>query len=203
MQAVNLNIKGIKCDNENCDYRDDTVDFKDYGPWLNKPCPKCGTSLLTEEDLNSLTLMVNVGNICNGLIPDVPEDTPKVTITAEMNGTGKVKLKLKDMCSINLKTELMQCGLCNEKVEPLDAHMGYIDGKFDVFHIDCWNNHLHLEKINEVAAICATCKNFNHFCANLWVCDKKYKAGITTIGSIVDAADTCDKHEPKVLGEKV
>jgi hypothetical protein len=39
----------------------------------------------------------------------------------------------------------MKCGICNKKVSPLDAHMGYIDSKLDVYHIDCWNNHLKLK----------------------------------------------------------
>jgi hypothetical protein len=38
--------------------------------------------------------------------------------------------------------EPMICGICNTDVEPLDAHMGYIEGKLDVYHIDCWNSHL-------------------------------------------------------------
>jgi hypothetical protein len=49
-----------------------------------------------------------------------------------------------------MKSKTMKCGLCNKKVEPLDAHMGKIDGKLDVYHIDCWNKHLHLKRLERV-----------------------------------------------------
>ena len=38
-----------------------------------------------------------------------------------------------------MEPKTMSCGLCNQEVHPLDAHMGRISGKLDVFHIDCWN----------------------------------------------------------------
>lgn len=38
-----------------------------------------------------------------------------------------------------MESKSMLCGLCEKKVHPLDAHMGRINGKLDVFHIDCWN----------------------------------------------------------------
>ncbi len=37
--------------------------------------------------------------------------------------------------------------MCHKKVNPLDAHMGRVDGKLDVYHIDCWNTYLHLKKL--------------------------------------------------------
>jgi len=49
-------IKGIKCDNPDCDFVDDSVTWDDYdktvSEWLNRPCPKCGTNLLTQESTN-------------------------------------------------------------------------------------------------------------------------------------------------------
>lgn len=42
-------IQGIKCDNEECDYVDPTVQYEEYPNWLNKPCPMCGENLLTEK----------------------------------------------------------------------------------------------------------------------------------------------------------
>jgi hypothetical protein len=43
-------ITGIKCDNPKCDFVDKSVTSDDYELWLNKPCPKCGENLLTEDD---------------------------------------------------------------------------------------------------------------------------------------------------------
>ena len=45
---MEVNITGLKCDN--CDYRDDEVQFSEYKESIGKPCPRCGESLLTEED---------------------------------------------------------------------------------------------------------------------------------------------------------
>lgn len=36
----------------------------------------------------------------------------------------------------------MICDLCNEKLHPLDAHMGKINGKLITAHIDCWNKEI-------------------------------------------------------------
>jgi hypothetical protein len=47
-----VKIEGIKCDNPNCDYRNDDVAFEDYSKWINASCPKCGENLLTEQDYN-------------------------------------------------------------------------------------------------------------------------------------------------------
>lgn len=38
-----------------------------------------------------------------------------------------------------MEREPMLCGICEKEVHPLDAHMGRINDKLDVFHIDCWN----------------------------------------------------------------
>lgn len=38
-------IGGLKCDNPECDYKDDTIDVVDYEQHIDKPCPDCGESL--------------------------------------------------------------------------------------------------------------------------------------------------------------
>lgn len=96
MQPINLNIKGIKCDNPNCDFLDKTVEFKDYKAWLNKPCPRCGSNLLTNSDINTVKIMIGIANLINPILrPFAKPDTKKVTVAVEMNGTGQVDLKLK------------------------------------------------------------------------------------------------------------
>jgi len=47
---VNINIGDLKCDNSTCDHYG-KANVKDYKTLLNKPCPKCGQSLLTPDDL--------------------------------------------------------------------------------------------------------------------------------------------------------
>ncbi|NEZ84559.1 hypothetical protein EXN54_20290 [Clostridium botulinum] len=95
-QAVELNIKGIKCDNPNCDYRNDKVEFEDYKNWLNKPCPKCGSNLLTKEDLEMTKSLINVANIANRVLPKQNNEEERIKAIIEMNGTGRVDFKLKE-----------------------------------------------------------------------------------------------------------
>lgn len=95
-QAVELNIKGIKCDNPNCDYRNDKVEFKDYEKWLNKPCPKCGANLLTKEDLEMTKALINVANIANKVLPKQNNEEERIKAIIEMNGTGRADFKLKE-----------------------------------------------------------------------------------------------------------
>ena len=96
MKAVDLNIKGIKCDGDNCDYKDETVEFKDYGVWLNKPCPRCGSNLLTQKDLDITRILIKLANIINWFAkPFIKpnKNTKKVTVDVEMDGTGRVNFK--------------------------------------------------------------------------------------------------------------
>lgn len=97
MQPINLNIKGIKCDNPDCDYRDDTVEFSET--WLNQPCPQCGANLLTEADLKSIKVMIKLTNLINFILrPFVKpnKNAKRTTIVADVNGSGQVLFKLKD-----------------------------------------------------------------------------------------------------------
>lgn len=50
-RVASISVTGIKCDCETCDFKDDSVIINDYEDYLDKPCPKCGENLLTEEDL--------------------------------------------------------------------------------------------------------------------------------------------------------
>ncbi len=48
---IELQGSGLICDNiDNCDWSDTSIQFEDYGSWVNKPCPKCGENVLTESD---------------------------------------------------------------------------------------------------------------------------------------------------------
>jgi len=71
---MEIKISGIKCDH--CDYRDDSVQFSDYPKWLNKPCPKCGENLLTQEEYDkclkyykTVDILNKVGNVLKWLNP--------------------------------------------------------------------------------------------------------------------------------------
>jgi phage FluMu protein Com len=92
MQAINIKVKGIKCDH--CDFQDATANFNEYEVWLNKPCPQCGANLLTEADMKTLKTMIGITNFLNCVLrPFVKPNAKKVSVAAEMNGTGKVTFR--------------------------------------------------------------------------------------------------------------
>jgi hypothetical protein len=47
---IRVEAHGLKCDNPACDYWDESVPVSEYKNSIGKPCPKCGQSLLTQED---------------------------------------------------------------------------------------------------------------------------------------------------------
>jgi hypothetical protein len=58
---------GVKCDNKSCDYIDKTATVERYSEYLNKPCPKCGENLLTEEDYNLAQQLNALATFMNSL----------------------------------------------------------------------------------------------------------------------------------------
>ena len=95
-QAMTAMIGGIKCDNRECDFMDDSVKVEDYNNWLNRPCPKCGENLLTEEDYNNVQLLMSMVNTINGLYPEgIPENEEEIAMSIDMNGTGEMNFNIR------------------------------------------------------------------------------------------------------------
>lgn len=94
--AIRMDVKGIKCDNPNCDFVDMSVEFEDYENWLNKPCPKCGRNLLTDHDYFITKTLFAVTNVVNKIFPKREDDEEDVCVSVEMNGTDKVKFIYKE-----------------------------------------------------------------------------------------------------------
>jgi hypothetical protein len=89
--ALRLNIQGIKCDNKDCDYRNENARIEDMEKWLNKPCPKCGQNLFTVKDYISLKILITLVNLLNAILPKGKDDAKKAEVfSVEMNGTGEV-----------------------------------------------------------------------------------------------------------------
>jgi ssDNA-binding Zn-finger/Zn-ribbon topoisomerase 1 len=57
-----VRIKGLKCDNPECNYHDETIEFKNYKQYIGYPCPLCGQNLLTKKDYNFSLLFVRLFN---------------------------------------------------------------------------------------------------------------------------------------------
>jgi ssDNA-binding Zn-finger/Zn-ribbon topoisomerase 1 len=58
-KAIEYEIKGLKCDNPECDFVDMNIPFEEYESYVNKPCPKCGHPLILKKQ-NHLQLIVDV-----------------------------------------------------------------------------------------------------------------------------------------------
>lgn len=94
--ALELKIQGIKCDNPNCDFVDESVKAEDYDKWLNKPCHKCGTILLTKADMTTTKILMGMVKVANKILPKRKDDEKVVEGDIKMNGTGKVDFEIKD-----------------------------------------------------------------------------------------------------------
>ena len=92
-----MEISGIQCDNINCNYENEDVQVGEYEQWLNKPCPKCGSNLLTEADFRTVRIMMVICNnpiikVINAIANKLRPGSVK-SFKGEMNGTGKIDLK--------------------------------------------------------------------------------------------------------------
>lgn len=90
-KLITIRISGIKCDNEACDYMDAEVDRDNYPKYIDKPCPECGSNLLTKEDYDAV---VELEGITTELNIDIPEDLlgDEVVLQVGMDGTGSFNL---------------------------------------------------------------------------------------------------------------
>lgn len=98
---VEITGGGIVCDNPDCDYKDVTVKMEDYPDWVNKPCPKCGENLLTQEDYDAVLQLTRLADFVNTLSPDQiskmgvlfgnePTDTDEEISTDRVQATIKI-----------------------------------------------------------------------------------------------------------------
>ena len=88
-EHASFGVNGIKCDNNDCDYRDDSLKYQDYESWLNKPCPKCGENLLTEEDYQAIGEMVEAVNTLNSLTSEDIDELFSVLLDAINEGEAE------------------------------------------------------------------------------------------------------------------
>ena len=84
---------GIKCDNSTCDYRDDDVPVSGYPDWLNRPCPKCGSNLLTEADYQAVKSIFELIDSINKTAAEISIDPANgedelATVRFTFNGNG-------------------------------------------------------------------------------------------------------------------
>jgi len=47
----------VKCDALGCDWKHENLDLNYLQFWLNVPCPKCGSNVLTEKDIKNILIL--------------------------------------------------------------------------------------------------------------------------------------------------
>lgn len=72
-----LTFNGLRCDNEECGYNDDTIPYEQFSNQINKGCPKCGEVWYTEEDHRKCTNLVEYVTQHNINNPNEDDDTSK------------------------------------------------------------------------------------------------------------------------------
>lgn len=98
-----MKIKGLKCDNPGCNYRDDTILREEYEKYINHPCPLCGHPILTQADYDALIDIEKIEN--NPIIkfikiiennPTIKHFFPSKKIIIKMHGDGWKNLEIKE-----------------------------------------------------------------------------------------------------------
>ena len=157
MENVKITGGGIKCDNPDCGWRDDTVTYDDYERWLNAPCPKCGENLLTKEDYDNIIGILETIKYVNSLSPEAIEEVYK-SVDVEMlkenqlikDATGLENLsnanpdelysftidshngvKISDIKPVDVSTAAKEAGFIDWNTLSLDQMADYLEQKYE------------------------------------------------------------------------
>lgn len=90
---------GLKCDKEGCDYINPDINSDDYKNHINAPCPKCGSSLLTQKDFDTIQRALKLEFFTLKILKFLGINTgnkvfnDKGSIALSLNGTGKIFIK--------------------------------------------------------------------------------------------------------------
>jgi hypothetical protein len=103
-KGVTITGGGLKCDNPLCDYKDMSIPTTEYKKYVDCPCPKCGSNLLTKADYRSSKIINGIVKVINFIcffIPKKKLGNDLATMTIEYDGsgipkTGEIKLVNKD-----------------------------------------------------------------------------------------------------------
>lgn len=88
---------GLKCDNPECDFVDMSIKVEEYESWLNAPCPKCGSNLLTQGDLDTVKMIIALGKLFYAAQDDDNENDKQVAMQFNFNGTDKVEVSIEEI----------------------------------------------------------------------------------------------------------
>jgi len=82
---------GLKCDNLNCDWRNDDIKVEEYENYIDYPCPKCGSNVFTTKDYKSFMVILKLVKVLNFILPKRRVDADNLTtMKCEFKGDGIV-----------------------------------------------------------------------------------------------------------------
>ena len=93
MKNIEYQERGLKCDNVECDFRDETIKSIDYENWVNKPCPKCSDNLLTLQDFYNVILLESIIREVNEIPKEKTKKKERVTVEVDLHKTIKFNIK--------------------------------------------------------------------------------------------------------------
>lgn len=96
-KVVTTYVKGIKCDNEECGWKDPTVPYEDYPKYIDKPCPCCGANLLTRQDYLVTKRIIEISKLFGNI--EVPDNKVNTLMRVNMNGKNQVSLDISQIDS--------------------------------------------------------------------------------------------------------
>lgn len=67
---IELISLSLKCDNPSCDYTVEDINREQVPGWINRPCPKCGENLLTQEDHDRWDSAARASDLINTMTPE-------------------------------------------------------------------------------------------------------------------------------------
>lgn len=94
--AVPFQFQGLKCDNPECDYQDKTIPVENFIAWVNRPCPKCGSNLLTQADYENVQTLLYLGQMMldHNEIQSAQDGDSVLSIHIDMDGSGKMSYSI-------------------------------------------------------------------------------------------------------------
>lgn len=90
-KLIEVNIRGLKCDNPNCDWKDESIPFENYPKYVGHSCPKCGQNILTQEcydKMKAMTVFAKLFNIAHKIKPS--EDGKYCNFKCYFNRDGSI-----------------------------------------------------------------------------------------------------------------
>lgn len=96
-KAITTYVKGIKCDNEECGWKDPTVPYEDYPKYIDKPCSCCGANLLTRQDYLVTKRIIEISKLFGNI--EVPDNEVNTLMRVNMNGKNQISLDISQIDS--------------------------------------------------------------------------------------------------------